>query len=40
MAKAQSKTRESPIETFFRDNVALIGLGALIAVVVIARKSP
>lgn len=35
-----TKTRESGLETFLRDNVALLGLGALIAVIVIARKSP
>lgn len=37
---AKAKTRESSLEAFVRDNAALLGLGALIAVVVIARKSP
>lgn len=37
---AKTTTRESSIETFLRDNVALLGLGALIAVIVIARKTP
>lgn len=37
---AKATTRESTLETFLRDNVALLGLAALIAVVVVARKTP
>lgn len=40
MATTKTKTRESALETFFRDNAALLGIGALIALVVIARKTP
>lgn len=37
---AKTKTVESSLEAFLRDNVALLGIGALIAVIVIARKTP
>lgn len=37
---ATTKARESSLETFLRNNVALLGLGALIAVIVIASKTP
>ena len=34
------KKSQSPLQSFLRDNVALLGLGALIAIIVFARKTP